>query len=89
MNRPYHHWHVVYDRIGPGAQPLGSIDHEHADGARPHLGHRDDAGRQLPWGRPRLVDPMGSRLARGGAVVADDPDRGTVWLPKHLRDRPH
>lgn len=92
MTSPYrhwHHWHMVYDRIGPGAQPLGSIEHEHAEGSRPHLGHVDEAGRQLPWGRPHLADPMEARMRRAGAVVADDPERGKVWVPKHLRDRPN
>lgn len=83
-----HHWHIVYDRLGPGAQPVGSIAHDHAPGPQGfHLGHRGEDGRQLPWGRSQASDPMAERMRQ--AVVADDPASGKIWVPPHLRDRVH
>lgn len=83
-SRKWHHYHVVQQ---DGA--LASIGHEHADNPdRPHQGHTDEQGRRLPWGPPFAEDPIAARL-RAAQVIADDPDRGKVWVPRHLRRHPH
>lgn len=80
-----HHWHIVYDRLGKGAQPVGTVDHAHR-GA--HWGHTDEEGHRLPWGKPHAEEPMHATLERHGLVQADDPEAGTIWVPPHRRHEP-